>query len=322
MKIHNVLLGVLLMLSGLACEKNALLDGPQPLDYAEASHWAARPDAIQQSVDVFYVYPTLFGGTGEMNMDITDEEMRRRVQTVLPKQAAVFADECNVYAPYYRQMAMDGLMLEGEEREQYFSIGSADIEQAFHYYIDHFNQGRPFILAGHSQGSEVLIALMKDAFHRPELMEKMVAAYLIGYSVTDDDLAACNWLKIAQSADDVGVIITYNTQSEHATGSPVLLSGARCVNPLNWTSGSEYAPKSLHKGAVFFKADGSVDSIATQFTDAWIDTNGALVAGTPSVDCYSTPGFPRGVYHMYDYSFFFNNLKENVGLRVQAYWNQ
>jgi len=321
MKIERILLVCMLMVGGLACEKNALLDGPQPLDYAEVFSWAARPDSVEKSVDVFYVYPTLFGGTGEMNMDITDDAMRQRVLDVLPKQCGVFGDHCNVYAPYYRQMAMDGLMLDGAERNGYFSIGAADIERAFEYYIAHLNQGRPFILAGHSQGAEVLIALMKDAFHRPELMGKLVAAYLIGYSVTNEDLAACSWLKIAQSADDVGVIITYNTQSEHATGSPVLLPGARCVNPLNWTSGSEYAPKNLHRGAVFFKADGSVDSVAAEFTDAWIDENGALVAGTPDIDDYSSPGFPRGVYHKYDYSFFFNNLKENVGVRVEAYWD-
>ena len=303
----------------ISCKNNVISESEQSLNYTDSINWAAAPSSIEKKIDVFFVYPTLFGGIDEMNMDITDDNMRSLVQVSLLKQAAVFEDDCNIYAPYYRQMALDGLKMSEEERNKYFSVGLADVEQAFDYYINNLNNGRPFILAGHSQGSEVLIELMKHKFEKPELMNKLVAAYIIGYTVTDDDLAQNECLKIAESANDTGVIITYNTQSEIATGSPVLLPNANCVNPLNWKTTSEYAAKEMNLGAVLFKENGEIDSIARHFTDAWISENGALIASTPNIDTYSSASFPKGVYHVYDYSFFFNNLKENVGARVETY---
>jgi hypothetical protein len=288
-------------------------------NYSETYYWASIPDSLEKQVDVFFVYPTLFGNTGVLNMDITDNTMRSLVQAVLLKQAAVFKNDCNIYAPYYRQMAMDGLTMDSVEQDKYFSIGLADVENAFDYYIDNLNNGRPFILAGHSQGSMVLIQLMKDKFENAELMKKLVAAYIIGYSVTDSDLNQYNYMKIAESNDDIGVIITYNTQSEFSTGSPVLLPNANCVNPLNWKSTTEYAPKEMNLGAVFFNNNGDIDSIVPQYTDAWIDVNNALVVGSPNSYSIDVGSFPKGVYHMYDYSFFFNNLIENVGVRISMY---
>jgi len=332
MKSHNEFTGILLIfktalllvlfVSIAACSAS---DNPvssnthEDPDYSENYYWASLPDSIEKDVNVFFVYPTLFGGTGIMNMDITDDSMRNLVQAVLLKQAAVFENDCNIYAPYYRQMAMDGLSMDSIVQNKYFSIGLADVENAFDYYIENLNNGRPFILAGHSQGSMVLIQLMKDKLEGTELMDKLVAAYIIGYSVTNNDLSQYNCMKIATSADDIGVIITYNTQSEKATGSPVLLPNANCVNPLNWKNTSEYAPKEMNLGAVFFKENGDVDSIVPEYTDAWIDYNGALVAGSPDSDSIDVGSFPKGVYHKYDYSFFFNNLIENVGVRITAY---
>lgn len=288
-------------------------------NYAEPYYWAAIPNSLEKEVDVFFVYPTLFGNTGAMNMDITDKNMRSLVQAVLLKQAAVFKNDCNIYAPYYRQIAMDVLSMDSLILDKYFSIGLADVEKAFDYYIKNLNNGRPFILAGHSQGSMVLIQLMKDKLENSKLMDKLVAAYLIGYSITDNDLSQFKCMKIAEAADDIGVIITYNTQTEFATNSPVLLANANCVNPLIWKTTTEYAAKELNLGAVFFKDNGEVDSIVPQYTDACIDNNGALIVSSHDSDNLNIGSFPKGVYHKFDYSFFFSNLCENVAVRIAAY---
>lgn len=319
MKSYKIILLIALVGLFASCNKNNTPESTQESNYSDSYYWASQPTSIEKDVDVFFVYPTLFGGTGEMNMDIKDDDMRALVLSIIPKQVAVFKNNCNIYMPYYRQMAMDGLSMSVEESAQYFSIGLTDVEEAFDYYINNLNNGRPFILAGHSQGSMILIQLLKDKFADTELMNKLVAAYIIGYSVTDDDLAQFEWLKIAESADDIGVIITYNTQSEFATGSPVLLPHAHCVNPINWKNTSEYAPKEKHLGAVFFKDNGDIDTTIDQFTDAWIDDNGALVASAADINVYTPPSWPAGVYHRYDYSFFFNNLIENVGVRIDAF---
>lgn len=320
-KLPRLLFLATLIILLFSCDNESLIDPVKNPDYSDSFFWASLPSSTLKNVDVFYVYPTLFGGTENKNMNISDEIMRKRVQAVIPKQAGIFTDHCNIYVPYYRQMSLDGLKMNATDRNKHFVLGLNDIERAFDFYLDKLNNNRPFILAGHSQGSEVLIQLMKTKFGDSERMNKLVAAYLIGYSVTSEDLAQCEWLKIAESANDIGVIVTYNTQSESATGSPVLLPNANCINPLNWKTTSEYASKEENLGAVFFKNNGEIDSIVNHFTDAWIDKNGALVAGSPDINTYSSPNFPEGVYHKFDYTFFFNNLKENVATRINSYFN-
>lgn len=292
------------------------------INYSIESNWVSFPNLINKSVDVFYVYPTVFGGTDALIMDITDDSLRMSVRNEFAKQIPVYENECNIYAPYYRQISFDVLSMSEEDQDKYLSIGYGDIARAFDYYIENLNNGRPFILAGHSQGSEQIINLIKEKFEDPELMNKLVAAYVIGYSVTDEDLEQCKWMKIAESADDFGVIITYNSQSETATGSPVLLTNANCINPLNWQTTSEYASKELNLGAVFFDDDGKIDTTIYQYTDAWIDDKGALVTNPPDVYELNIGNFPVGVYHKYDYCFFFNNLKENVSVRINSFQDQ
>ena len=92
----------------------------------------------------------------------------------------------------------------------------------------------PSILAGHSQGAIVLLELMKNTLADPELCSRLVAAYIIGYSVTAADLAAHPGMRLASGPDDTGVIVTYNTLAKGGTRGLTLLPGALCVNPLNW----------------------------------------------------------------------------------------
>jgi len=152
MTFYKITLLLILLGSLTFCNNYGGPSSKQEPNYSETYYWASIPDSSEKYVDVFFVYPTLFGGTGVMNMDITNDDMRSLVQAVLPKQAAVFKNDCNIYAPYYRQIAMDGLSMDSLEQNKYISIGLADVEKAFDYYIDNLNNGRPFILAGHSQG--------------------------------------------------------------------------------------------------------------------------------------------------------------------------
>jgi hypothetical protein len=65
-----------------------------------------------------------------------------------------------------------------------------DVTAAFEYYLRHFNSGRPFILAGHSQGSAVLKYLMSGYMKSyPDVYQRMIAAYVVGQSITPQYLA-------------------------------------------------------------------------------------------------------------------------------------
>ena len=133
--------------------------------------------SLDHKVDVFYVYPTMFGGDKKpMNMDIKDVELREAAQKVSKMQVGVFTEDCNLFAPYYRQMSMNGLRMSPDSLDIYFSTGYSDVKRAFKYYLDKLNQGRPFIIAGHSQGSMILIRLMKEMFYSIIADKRMIAA--------------------------------------------------------------------------------------------------------------------------------------------------
>ncbi|WP_328590921.1 DUF3089 domain-containing protein [Methanofollis fontis] len=280
--------------------------------------------SIDNEVDVFYVYPTVSSNSSGF-MDIESTEERALAQGIFTAQASVYESHANVFAPYYRQMSTqvtmgpDELATDTEE----FKRGAADVERAFDYYITNLNQGRPFIIAGHSQGTMALIELIKNRFGDDEdLRTRLVAAYLIGYTVTDADLEKAG-LTAAMGANDTGVVITYNTQSPTSEGGPMLMEGAHCINPLTWRTDDEYAPASMNLGARFYNdTTGEFIREVEHYSDARINAKtGALQTTIPEGEDLDIGPYTEGVYHRYDYAFWYRNLEENVGDRIDAYLN-
>lgn len=296
---------------------------PEP-DYADSYYWLTLP-SVQKEVDVFYVYPTV-SSSPDGFMDITSDDERALAQGIFDAQASVYTSHANVFAPLYRQMstqvtmAPDMLATDTEE----FKRGAVDVQNAFEYYITNLNEGRPFIIAGHSQGTMALIELIKNRFGDDEdLRNRLVAAYLIGYTVTDADLEAAG-LTAAEGADDTGVVITYNTQSVTSVGGPMLMAGAHCINPLNWKTDDTYAPASENLGSRFYNdSTGEFLREVQHYCDAEINAEtGALMTTIPEGEELDIGAYPEGVYHRYDYAFWYRNLEKNVGDRIDAYLNQ
>ena len=325
----------LIIYAGCNSRKNAINTQStieQP-DYSEEFCWVAKPQAIDKSVDVFYVYPTIYLGTNPKNMDISDLSLRENAKGLTVAQAGVYSPYANLFAPFYRQQsAALQSMTAGNDgldafQDPVFQVGGEDIERAFDYYIKHLNPDRPFILASHSQGTMTLIDLMRKRFNDPALQKRLVAAYLIGYSVTKDDLGKYPWMKLAQGETDTGVIITYNTEGADAGSSPVLLPGAVAINPLNWRTDGMPADRDASLGAKFFNdSTGELIEEIPNFAGAHVDVQkGVLIVTnmkTPKsekIDLVHMGRWPKGVFHRFDYAFWFNNLKANVKERIAAY---
>ena len=118
-----------------------------------------------------------------------------------------------------------------------------DIQLAFDHYQKYYNQGRPFVLAGFSQGGKSVVELMKVM--PEEIRKRMVAAYVLGYKVTPDDVNQAPWLKAAQDSTDTGVIICYNSVSDVKYVKPIVcLPNVMCINPVNWCT--DATPALLH----------------------------------------------------------------------------
>lgn len=327
MKITQIILSicflcVILATSVEAAEDKACCDIPACPVYTEDVSWASKPTNPDKPVDVFYVYPTIYPKACPKNMDVFDKQLRSDVQGLLKSQAGVYSGSANLFAPYYRQVSFTALNpKEDMTINRYFRIGADDVHRAFDYYLTFLNQGRPFILAAHSQGSVIMLDLIRSRFHAPNLQKQLVAAYVIGYSVTNEDLKKYPWIKPAQKADDTGVVISWNTQAPGATGSPVLYPGAICINPLTWTTDETPADKKLNLGAVFFDDfKGTVIREAPHYAGARVDKKtGALITTPP--DKLEIGHFPKGVLHKFDYAFWYHNLEQNVRDRINAYLN-
>lgn len=299
------------------------------VDYENPENWISLPagEELNKSVDVFYVYPTVSSDPSG-NMDIVSESERALAQGIFQAQASVYEKSTNIFAPYYRQMTTqvslpDDPNAQATDTDE-FKLGASDVQDAFDYYIKNLNQGRPFIIAGHSQGSMALIKLIKNEFGKnEELRNNLVAAYIIGYTVTDEDLEKAK-LECAQGESDTGVVITYNTQSPTSLGGPMLLPGAHCINPLNWKTDDTYAPASKNFGARFYNDEtGEFLREVPEYSDAQINLEtGALMTNIPQGEELDIGPYTEGVYHRFDYTFWYRNLEKNVEMRIDSFLNK
>lgn len=293
--------------------------------YEDAGNWAYLETEETAAADVFFICPTVYGGTEESyNMSLEDTAAKEAFLGATNMEKGIYDEDTRFFAPYYRQAGLNVYEMPPEEREAYLSLAYEDVKDAFTYYLDNYNQGQPIILAGFSQGADMSIRLLKDCFAREEVNDLLVACYAIGWSITEEELEEYPHLRFASGEDDTGVIISFNSEAEDVTDSLMIPAGTRtlAINPLNWKTDSTPASKEENAGACFTDYSGAIVTEIPQLTGAYIDPGrGALKV--PDVSPQDYPPvlsiFSDGVYHLYDYQFFYRNLQENVGVRLDAY---
>ena len=146
-----------------------------PVDYSDENNWAYYGIGEDKDVDLFLVCPTV-DTLDEENMSLENDVMKGYFEGALNMERGIYEDSCRMYAPYYRQMAMNGYSLEdAEETERRLAFAYKDVSDAFAYYIENENDGRPIILAGFSQGADMCYRLMEEYFGDKELQDQLVA---------------------------------------------------------------------------------------------------------------------------------------------------
>ena len=302
-------------------------------DYSRKECWQQFPK-ITKDVDTFYIYSTTYyessfkeGAPDYAPLD--NPEMLEGAKDEYLTNASVYESSTNVFVPYYRQA---GMRYAGEISKKTGNIDSAisgipydDITAALDYYFKNCNGGRPFIIAGHSQGASMVKYVLKNYFKKhPDYYKRMVAAYVIGFSVTKEDLEKYPHLKFAAGENDTGVIISWNTEGpknvkENAKNAAVL-PNAISINPLNWKLDETYAPASRNLGSFMPNIKARRYEITDIGADAQVVLARGVVVTNAKWDHPADPEFfgPQS-FHEDDYTFYYNNLKDNVAKRIAAY---
>lgn len=304
------------------------LASAQEPDYADAGSWAYWRVGENKPADLFIVCPTVDLGTGgNKNMSLADNEAKKNFYGALNMERGIYEQHCRMYAPYYRQAVLADYDLPANEAEPYFNLAYKDVRAAFVYYMQHENNGRPFVLAGFSQGSEMCLRLLKEFGNENFVKNSMVACYAVGWRFTPQEAEKYPYIQPAKCADDLGKVIIFNSEAPEVTSSAIVPEGVKtfAINPLTWNCGTQKALKTLNAGACFTDYSGAVVREMPQFTGCYIDSKRGTLKVTDVDKKEFVPGLPlftEGVYHIYDYQFFYRNLQQNVNLRIKTFMEE
>ena len=202
----------------------------------EVSKRSYAPDPAAP-IDCFYVYPTVSReSTANADMALGAEEQHAALE-----QFARFSAKCRTYAPLYRQTtvaAMNHTASGGDPELSY-----QDVLEAWRFYLAHYNQGRGFVLIGHSQGASHLLRLVSEQIDGKKIQRQLVSALLIGGSIqvpTGHDVGGTfQHLPLCGKADQTGCVIAYSSYLTTLPPGPDSYFGAAagpassdaCVNP-------------------------------------------------------------------------------------------
>ncbi len=308
---------------------------PPEVDYTELKNWAALPqmkDAadfvpkksnfqdLQASAkaDVFFIYPTIYTyePTNEYiwNGSVEDNYLNTATDSsTILNQATVFNGSCKVYAPRYRQAHYYAFVTSHkEDKDAALDLAYQDVKKAFEYYLARYNQGRPIVIAGHSQGTIHATRLLKDFFDEKPLLKQLVAAYIIGIATPKNTF---NLIPPCKDAKSTGC---FNAWTTFARGyfppwHPGTETNYVSTNPLSWTLDEEFAPKELNPGGVSLGFNWVKNMADAQNHLGLLWTNTPYVKGRIFVSTKN--------WHKADYNLFYSSIRENVEERINQFFS-
>ncbi len=164
-----------------------------------------------KAFNCFYLYPTA-SMESTVNSDLTVQPAETSVSQ---SQTEPFSQDCNVWAPMYRQITATAL-LSGQATAAAGDIAYASVLSAWTDFIAHYDNGRPIVFIAHSQGSVNLIKLLQSQIDpNPALRRLVVSAIIAGGNVTvptgQTVGATFQHLPLCGSLFQTGCIIAYSS---------------------------------------------------------------------------------------------------------------
>lgn len=285
---------------------------PRQPDYADASQWYSVNRGGE--ADIFYVTSTETGdyqrsdGTMCHYADTYADSLRIPLTGEMKGVDQLLSGHLNFHAPYYRQCSMQTFTDDSLTAAR-LPLATDDVRRAFGYYLTSVNTDRPFILAGFSQGALIAVELMREM--DDATYNRMVAAYLIGISLSQQQLDECPRIRPARGADDTGVTICYNSVRDAAC--TIWPRSALCINPVNWHTDGEPATLETEPSPFIPLEQQQKDKLTIT-----LDTTSNLlfVDGYTGTDYLLPLVGKEGNYHSREIWLYRNQLRENMQLRT------
>ena len=274
---------------------------------------ASCPDSLK--ADVFFIHPTMLLEGDAWNADVQDDAMNAEVDRwPIRHQASAFAGAGRVFVPRYRQAHIRIFSLGDSLSWAACDVAYNDVKRAFEHFLEHWNDGRPIVLAGHSQGSFHGRRLLQEYVDGTALADRLVAAYFPGMDMYEEEFKE---LPLCQNATDVGCLCTWMTYAEGHR--PSWLSGKLeaghsaplCVNPIMWDRSEGWSPLEAHLGAVLpnFRPTKPGTIQCRLASDGVLEVTRPQMLGGKLLD--------REDWHEGDFNLFWFNVEENLRRRTQ-----
>lgn len=310
-------------------------EGSTAPDYSNSFYWAALPwiknpsDSVpvllkngprDTLADVFYLHPTSYTKNfrnSKWNADLDDSAVNKETDRILLMQASVFNNSCRIFAPRYRQAHLKAYMApESPASQKAFDLAYEDLKNAFQYYLDHWNNGRPIIIASHSQGAMHAIRLLQDFFDGKPLQKQLVCAYIVGWQIKNDDFKE---LKVCDAPGATGCFVGWRSYKKGTSDFIVKRENGNsiCVNPVSWNTSFDEVPKEKHKGAMGMDSTkvcyGCIGtSIDPEHKILWVDLPENIEEKLGKMNNL----------HILDYNLFYLDIRENALLRIKKFQEQ
>jgi Protein of unknown function (DUF3089) len=231
-------------------------------DYSLAANWVCRPGsdvpcttgldaevlnadgttsqqpftpASDPLIDCFYVYPTV----SQEQTDYADLTDSPEIQAETREQVGRLSSRCRVFAPIYRQETSYGL----NHHAPYSDNPMLDVQGAWAYYLQNYNQGRGVVLIGHSQGTVLLQQLIANSIDGTATQALLVSAFLAGDPSLGVPAGAAvggtfAHIPTCAAATQTGCVYVWGSYLAGDTSAPPIFGGATgdgfvsaCVNP-------------------------------------------------------------------------------------------
>jgi Protein of unknown function (DUF3089) len=281
-------------------------------DYGNLGYWAAHPwkndpsdsvpaplrkESRDSTVDVFFLHPTSYTSKLPEGAKIN---------------ASIFNRDSRVFAPRYRQAHLSAYYISDKMKAlAAFEMAYRDIKAAFQYYMEHYNQGRPVIIAAHSQGSTHGMRLLKEFFENKPLRNKLVVAYLVGMPISKKYFKE---LPVCKDSTQTGCVCVWRTFREGYDGD-FAKAESWVTNPITWTTGNEKAGRNENAGSVLKK----FNKLKKRVVGARVEGN-ILIVQRPRF--FGSFLIKTKVYHVGDYNLFYMNVRKNTATRIGAFWKR